>query len=172
MARYMSGKNGGNHYQIALQHLLSNMEGETILWCGVVWGEMELESLWRFRGRWMLSNIVKFWRMVWRKALKSWREHYIQQDNDPKHTSKWAKQWFSDNNIQVLEWPAQSPDLNLIEHLWHHLKSQFQQYNTPPKGVHELWERVVEEWNRISLEVCLGGYKQLSGQMGVIPSIK
>ena len=26
--------------------------------------------LWRFRGRWMLSNIVKFWRMVWRKALK------------------------------------------------------------------------------------------------------
>ena len=35
IARYMSGNNGRNHYQIALQHLLLNMEGETILWCGV-----------------------------------------------------------------------------------------------------------------------------------------
>ena len=33
-------------------------------------------------------------------------EWYFQQDNDPKHTSWWATQWFSDNNIQVIEWPA------------------------------------------------------------------
>ena len=81
-------------------------------------------------------------------------EGIFQQDNNPKHTSRKADQWFEDNNIQVLQWPAQSPDMNPIEHLWHHLKSQLQKYDLPPKGVHELWERVVKEWDEIPPEVC------------------
>jgi hypothetical protein len=61
-------------------------------------------------------------------------EWYFQQDNDPKHTSKQADKWFEDNNITVLHLPAQSSDINPVEHLWHHTK----QYEVPPKGVHEL----------------------------------
>jgi hypothetical protein len=34
------------------------------------------------------------------------------------------------------------------------LKNKLKKYPTPPKGVHELWGRVVEEWNKISPETC------------------
>ena len=79
---------------------------------------------------------------------------FFQQDNDPKHKSKKATDWFKDHKFKVLPWPAQSPDLNPIEHLWYHLKKKLGEYKNPPNGILELWERVQDEWNKIEPEVC------------------
>ena len=55
----------------------------------------------------------------------------------------------------MLDWPAQSPDLNPIEHLWNHLKRRLNQYETVPRSMHELWERVEKELNEINSTFCL-----------------
>jgi transposase len=73
----------------------------------------------------------------------------FQQDNDPKHTWKKAKDWFKNNGIKLLSWPAQYPDLNPIEHLWEHLKRRLGGYEVPPGGLLELWEWVEKEWDEI-----------------------
>ena len=67
-----------------------------------------------------------------------------------------AQKWFEDNGgVELLDWPAQSTDLNPIEHLWQHLKWQLANYENDPVSIYELWKRVETEWNNIPPQICL-----------------
>ena len=98
-------------------------------------------------------------------------DRIFQQVNNLKHTSKKGQRWLLDNNIRLLDWPPQSPDINPLEHLWGHLK-QHLKYDTPPKGVHELWERLVKEWNAISPDVCQKLIESMPGRIQAVLKAK
>lgn len=74
------------------------------------------------------------------------------QDNDPKHSSRLAKSWFLENNVRVLDWPSQSPDLNPIEHLWGVLKNKIGAHKA--KNKQDLWQTIQEAWYAIPPETC------------------
>lgn len=48
--------------------------------------------------------------------------HRFMQDNDPKHTSRMAKEFLETNGVNWWRTPPESPDANPIENLWHELK--------------------------------------------------
>jgi transposase len=75
---------------------------------------------------------------------KNWR---LQQDNDPKHTSRVAKDFIATNGIRAIDWPSNSPDLNPIENMWQIVKNNVEK--RMPKDISELTKFMVEEWEAI-----------------------
>ena len=68
---------------------------------GIMWWESDVDIL-----KQHLKTSVRKLKLGWKWVF--------QMDNEPKHSSKVVAKWLKDNKIKVLEWPSQSPDLNLM----------------------------------------------------------
>ncbi|CAF0893167.1 unnamed protein product, partial [Brachionus calyciflorus] len=79
--------------------------------------------------------------------------HRLIMDNDRKHTSALTKQWLKKNCINHWPTPAQSPDLNPIELVWHELKTYIR--HKKPTTKQSFINSIGEFWsNRMTDEKC------------------
>ena len=77
----------------------------------------------------------------------------FQDDNATSHVARSTMAWYDDNGVQRFDWPAQSSDLNLIEHLWDELERRLKGCPSRPKSVCELTCLLQAEWKKISIAV-------------------
>lgn len=73
----------------------------------------------------------------------------FQQDNSSVHTSKTTSKWLEDNFVNVLEWPACSPDINCIENLWGHLSRTVYGDGKQYDNVYELKRAIQAAWDQV-----------------------
>jgi hypothetical protein len=80
------------------------------------------------------------------------KEWMFMHDNAPPHRSKYSNQWFKNNSIPLIKWPATSPDLNPIEWIWDYIDKQLRKMK--PKNVIQLQQMVQDIWHSVTPIRC------------------
>ena len=93
-------------------------------------------------------------------------EHQYMQDNDPKHTSQIATDFFENKDINWWKTPAESPDLNPIEN-WHELK-EYIRHEVKSKMKAELVNGILAFWKTVDVAKCT---KYINHLRKVIPRV-
>ncbi|KAI4881816.1 hypothetical protein NFI96_031873 [Prochilodus magdalenae] len=75
----------------------------------------------------------------------------FQHDRTPVHRASSIKTWRSESGVEELDWPAQSPDLHPIEHLWDGLEWRLRARPSRPTSMSDLTDVLLEEWSEIPI---------------------
>jgi len=78
---------------------------------------------------------------------------FLQQDNAPIHVSHSTRQWLQDRNVETLDWPKYSPDLNIIENVWGFITrkvytdgKQYSNCNDLENAVYDAWDSITPDF--------------------------
>ncbi len=74
----------------------------------------------------------------------------LQHDNARPHVARICTQFLEAEYIPVLTWPAYSPDMSPIEHVWDALDRCIRQRVPVPANIQQLHTAIEEEWTNIT----------------------
>lgn len=73
----------------------------------------------------------------------------LMHDNARPHVARIVTDYLQEVNIRVLDWPACSPDLNPIEHVWDYLYRRVRAGNILAANLEELYQHLNAEWQNM-----------------------
>lgn len=92
-----------------------------------------------------VHKICNTYFIAWPKIMK------IGQIYIMPHVARVCQQFLTNSNIHPLDWPAFSPDLSPIEHLWDKLDRRVRTRPNAPTNHVQLTHALHEEWNNIPM---------------------
>ncbi|GFV23086.1 transposable element Tcb2 transposase [Trichonephila clavipes] len=122
----------------------------------------------RLRLQW--ANVHRSWRADWQQVVFSDESRFnlwhhdgrirvrryaglpgavFQQDNARPHVAKTVKSYLDSQQVQLLPWPAYSPDMSPIEHVWDIVGGRLARDLRPVVSIDEFWLRIQTIWNTL-----------------------
>lgn len=155
------GSDGKNYVRRKIgERLSSNCVKKSVKHGGgsiMVWGSISSEGvgpLIRLQGNInarVYQNLLRQYAIPYMKECEA-KPPIFMQDNAPCHTAKTVLAYLQTEQVEVMKWPAQSPDLNPIENIWKIIGQNARRKN--PKNTEELYRYVREEWHAITNDQC------------------
>ena len=96
----------------------------------------------RYRDEIVRQHVMPFIRNSQRNVI-------LQQDNARPHTARVVSDYLRQQNVNVLPWPAMSPDLPPMEHVWDEMERRLRQEPNPPTTLDTLRRSLVRIWRSI-----------------------
>ena len=73
-------------------------------------------------------------------------------DNATCHTAHHTRDFLAQEQVEVMPWPANSPDMNPIEHIWDQMGAHIRDMANPPTNINELRWAVQQAWDAVTVE--------------------
>ena len=88
----------------------------------------------------------------------------LMHDNARPHVARICRQFLNRNNINILPWPAVSPDMNPIEHIWDYLGRKVRARGNV-HNLRNLENALVQEWNNIPNVIIRRYVRSMRGRL-------
>lgn len=95
-------------------------------------------------------------------------EFLLMHDNARPHAARIVNEFLNDVGLHAMAWPARSPDINPIEHVWDMLKKRVRSRLPPHSNLHQLRNLLTEEWNNIDQTVIQNLIEGLNRRMAAV----
>ncbi|GFW88956.1 transposable element Tcb1 transposase [Trichonephila clavipes] len=92
----------------------------------------------------------------------------FQQDSARPHLEHIVQRIFVNHQIELLPWPARSPDLSPIENIWSMIAQRFTQITPPAATPDHLWQRVEGSWSAVPQEHIQSLFESMRRRMAAV----
>ena len=139
-------RNGELHAEVNVQPRHAYNGGSVMVWAGVTADRrtdlVVVPGILTGQRYILRPHVVPFLRPMGNNGI-------FQDDNARPHRARIVDGFLQANNVRRLEWPAMSPDLSCIEHVWDVLGRAVQKRLTEHSTMADLRRFLGEEWRRI-----------------------
>ena len=111
---------------------------------------------------------------LWPVIAKNFADkpYVFQDDNAPVHRARSVMTYMEENHVNTTTWPAQSPDLNIIENVWLHIKRELKNVSERIGSKQQLFEEIQTIWENVSVDYVRQLYETIPSRISEVIRMK